>query len=48
MVSNMLTKENNGNDLLTLSGYIEIRDENFWIKYIYKGESLKNYLLNIK
>lgn len=51
MVSNMLTKENSGNDindLSVLSGYIEIREKNFWIKHIYKGESLKNYLLNIK
>ena len=51
MVSNILTKENSGGDingLLVLSGYIEIRENNLWIKHIYKGESLKNYLLNIK
>ena len=51
-VSDILTKENSGDDIngsLVLSGYIEIREKkNIWIKHIYKGESLQNYLLNIK
>ncbi len=50
-VSDILTKENsedNINGSLVLLGCLEIRDNNIWIKQIYEGESLQNYLSNIK